>query len=142
LPAGGDTGGSAAPGCAIVIAIGRAVVAVGAELGRGGGERGCCERRGGDGVLHCSGVVGRCEEKGIVVGLEGVLLGLIAKTGEMEMQDNKRKPSSNKWTASRLDIVLTAALKQEVDDHSMSALSGACSLTCRRIRAAGNASPP
>jgi hypothetical protein len=42
LPAGGDAGGRAAPGCAVVVAVGRAVVAVAAELGRGGDEGGCC----------------------------------------------------------------------------------------------------
>jgi hypothetical protein len=62
-------------------------------LGGGGGEGGCCERGGGEGVLHDCGVVGGMRV-GVYMCRGGVLLGLIAKTVDMQMQDNKRKPSS------------------------------------------------
>jgi hypothetical protein len=81
---------------------------------------------------------------GVYMCRRGVLLGLIAKTVDMQMQDNKRKPSCRTRGLAGLIyyLPLLKSKRLTIIRCQLCVQSGACSLTCRRIRAAGNASPP
>jgi hypothetical protein len=70
--------------------------------------------------------------------LGDVLIELIAKTIEMQMQDNKRKPSSKtRGLAGLIYYYLTYCCSKESKRLRIIRCQ-----PCRRIRAAGNASPP